>query len=205
MCHPDRRSTLAALILAFVSIACSREPAPAAAAQSSPPAASPAEAATAAPPAAPAAVKTAAPASIAPGTGWIEGTLTDSTGVPAVISDVFGNHGVPMGLKAEEGDVNSASEPTTGGFFTFRNLKPGTYELFIQAAHRRGASDQPLRPVRVSGIVVEAGKRTVLNVKMEPGQELQEIGKPVLTSQTFVVFSDELARLQAQIDELKKK
>jgi hypothetical protein len=57
----------------------------------------------------------------------------------------------------------------------------------------------------VSGVAVEAGKRTVLNVKMEAGKELQEIGKPATTTQKFVVVSEELERLQAQIDELKKK
>jgi hypothetical protein len=40
---------------------------------------------------------------------------------------------------------------------------------------------------------------------MQPGQELEEIGKPAMTTQKFVVVSEELERLQAQIDELKKK
>jgi hypothetical protein len=112
--------------------------------------------------------------------------------------------GVPVRLKAEGEDVRTQSNPTGGGFFSLRNLKPGLYEVFIEAAHPPD-SDQALRPVHVSGILVEAGKRTVLNVKMQPGKELEEIGKPALTTQQFVVLSEELARLQAQIDELKKK
>jgi len=40
---------------------------------------------------------------------------------------------------------------------------------------------------------------------MQPGQEIEEIGKPAMAPQKFVVISEELERLQAQIDELKKK
>jgi len=138
---------------------------------------------------------------IAPGTGWIEGTLTDTNGVPPVVA---GSMAVPMTLKAEGEDVRAQSNPTGGGFFSIRNLKPGMYEMFVEAAHPPD-SDQALRPVRVSGIAVEAGKRTVLNIKMQPGRELEEIGKPAMTTQKFVVVSEELERLQAQIDELKKK
>jgi hypothetical protein len=186
MCADVRCSSLVALVLVFMSVACSREPAPPTAeAQSS----SPNE------------VATASPAAIAPGTGWIEGTITDTTGTPPVTG---GSFGVPIVLKAEGNDVSSASNPNGGGFFSFRNLKPGLYEVFVEAAHPPNTSD-PLRPVHVSGIAVEAGKRTVLNVKMQPGKELEEIGKPAVTTQTFVVLSEELERLQKQIDELKKK
>jgi hypothetical protein len=198
MRHADLRcSSFAALILAFVSVACSRDQAPPAAAQSAPPN----DVAKAAQSAPPNEVVTAAPAVIAPGTGWIEGTITDTNGTPPVIG---GSLGVPIALKAEGNDVKSASNPSGGGFFAFRNLKPGLYEVFIDAAHPPD-SGQPLRPVHVSGIAVEAGRRTVLNVKMQPGQELEEIGKPTMTTQKFVVVSEELERLQAQIDELKKK
>jgi len=173
------------VLILVLSVACSREQAPPAAAQSS----SSKEVITAVPPV------------IAPGTGWIEGTLTDTNGTPPVVA---GSMGVPIVLKAEGSDVKAESNPTGGGFFAFRNLKPGLYELFIESAHPPD-NNEPLRPVHVSGIAVGAGKRTVLNVKMEPGKELQEIGKPAFTTQQFVVVSEELERLQAQIDELKKK
>ena len=186
MCHPEGRwFSLCAWILVSATVACSRGPAPA----SPPPSASPAD------------VATAAPVPVAPGTGWIEGTITDVNGIPPVVA---GSMAVPIVLKAEGEDVKTGSNPTAGGFFTFRNLKPGVYEVFIEAAHPPD-SPQPLRPVHVSGVVVESGKRTVLNVKMQPGQELEEIGKPAMATQKFVVISEELERLQAQIDELKKK
>ena len=184
---------LTALALVFASVACARQQAPS-------PAAS--DATTPAAQTSPQAqIPTASPVVTAPGTGSIEGTLTDSNGVPPVVG---GSMGVPITLKAEGADVNVQSNPTGGGFFAIRNLKPGTYEMFVQTAHHPDKSD-PLRPVRVFGITVEEGKRTLLNIKMQPGQELEEIGKPVLTMQKFVNVSEELERLQAQIDELKKK
>jgi hypothetical protein len=193
MCRADVRcSGLTALILVFMSVACSREPAPAAQASAA------AESATAAN------VETASPAVSAPGTGWIEGTITDTNGNPPYALGAFDN-GVSIALKADGKDLNMYSDPAKGGFFSFRNLKPGLYEVFIDAARPpRGGSDR-LRPVRVSGVAVEAGKRTILNVKMQPGKELEEIGKPAMATQEFVVLSEELKRLQAQIDELKKK
>ena len=192
MRHSELRcARFSALILVVVSVACSPEQAPPAAA--------------AAPSPSPDQVATAAPPAIAPGTGWIEGTLTDINGTPPVTSGSFGGtFAVPIVLKAEGNDLKTESNPKGGGFFTFRNLKPGLYELFIEAARPPDSSD-PLRPVHVSGIAVEAGKRTVLNLKMEPGKEVQEIGKPAMSTQKFVVVSEELERLQAQIDELKKK
>jgi hypothetical protein len=182
----------AGLLLVLTLAACSRQPASTASEQP----ASAGEKSSAA-----ADVATASPPALAPGTGWIEGTLTDGGGTPPVVA---GSLGVPVVLKAEGKDVQSATNPTGGGFFSFRNLKPGVYELFIESAHHPDNSD-PLRPVHVSGVVVEAGKRTVLNVKMEPGKELQELGKPAMTTQKVVLVSEELERLQAQIDELKKK
>lgn len=48
-----------------------------------------------------------------PGTGWIEGTLTDVNGVAPVVG---GSLGVPMVLKADGRDVSLRSEPGAGGF-----------------------------------------------------------------------------------------
>jgi hypothetical protein len=191
MCRADVRcSGFTALILVFMCAACSREPA-----------ATPAPAAAQSAPATD--VATASPAVSAPGTGWIEGTITDTNGTPPYATGVFDN-GVAITLKAAKEDVHTLSNPTKGGFFSFRNLTPGLYELFIDAARVPGGGDR-LRPVRVSGVAVEAGKRSILNVKMQPGKDLEEIGKPAMATQEFVVVSEELKRLQAQIDELKKK
>lgn len=188
-----RWSGLAASTVVIVSVACSRGPAPSAAASAAP-----------APPAqsgAPTDVATAAPVVMAPGTGWIEGTIIDANGVPPVVA---GSGGVPITLKADGEDVHARSNPKGGGFFAIRNLKPGVYEMFVEASHPPDNYD-PLRPVRVFGIAVEAGKRTVLQIKVQPGRELEEIGQPVMTTQKFVVISEELERLQAQVDALTKK
>jgi hypothetical protein len=188
-----RCARFSASILVVLFVACTREPAP------------PTAAAAAAQTSSPSEVKTAVPPVIAPDTGSIEGTITDTNGTPPVTTGPFGGtQAIPIVLKADGNDLNTESDPKGGGFFAFRNLKPGLYELFIEAAHPPGSSE-PLRPVHVSGIAVEAGKRTVLKVRMEPGKELQEIGKPAMSPQKFVVVSEELERLQAQIDELKKK
>jgi hypothetical protein len=184
---------LAAFVLVFTWVGCSGDQKPSA---------QPSTPSNEAEPAAPAAkeVATASPPVIAPGTGWIEGTITDTTGTPP-ITGVF-DRGVSVVLKTGGEDVSSEIDKAAGGFFAFRNLKPGVYEAFIGAGRANG---QALRPVRVSGIAVEAGKRTILKVQLKPGQELEEIGKPVFAAQNLVVISDELERLQAQIDELKKK
>jgi hypothetical protein len=88
-CANVHRSGLAALILVFTCVACSRQPAPAAQAP-------------AAAPSAPAAdVATASPAVSAPGTGWIEGTITDTNGIPPFATGPFDN-GVQVALKTEK-------------------------------------------------------------------------------------------------------
>jgi hypothetical protein len=76
--------------------------------------------------------------------------------------------------------------------------------MLVDKAHLPN-SDQQLRPIHIFGVVVESGKRTVLNLKMHTGMDLEEIGKPAVAMEKFIVLSDELERLQAQIDELKKK
>ena len=72
--------------------------------------------------------------------------------------------------------------------------------------------DPEHRPQRIFGVVVRPGVRTLLNVVLEKGSTLQEIGRPVVATEPVVVFSQELtklqrqfARLQAEVDSLKRR
>jgi hypothetical protein len=57
----------------------------------------------------------------------------------------------------------------------------------------------------VLGVLIKPGVRTTLKIIQKPGSELEEIGKPVIVSQSAIVISLALEHLQAEIDELRKK
>jgi hypothetical protein len=132
----------------------------------------------------------------ASGKGWVEGVVVDGDGKP--ISGMWYG-GARVKLRATDGkESDAASQPDTGGFFTMRDLKPGVYEVFVDEV-------PGYHPIHIFGYVVEADNRTKLPVKLEKGTGLVEYGKPVVPTQKSIIISQELAKLQQQIDELKKK
>jgi hypothetical protein len=148
-----------------------------------------------------------------PGKGWIEGVVVTDKGRPACLSLFSGdntacmnNRGTVLTLRPKEG-TGIATEPdgSKGGFYSLRNLKPGVYEVFVNASLQKDRSeDVKYRPQHIFGIVVEPDKRTVLNVTVHEGESLEEIGKPDVASDKAIILSEELARQRKEIEALKQ-
>jgi len=128
-------------------------------------------------------------------TGWLEGFLRNEAGTTVLSGrvSVLRNGQVVAAVDASR---------TEGGYYGFRNLKPGIYEV---------RATDPMwhkhRALRVWGVVVKADARTSLDLTMEAGGDrpMQEIGKPTVETTPVIPLSQKLAHLQAQIDDLKKQ
>jgi hypothetical protein len=143
-----------------------------------------------------------------PGKGWIEGVILAENGHPACSVLVMGNcGGAGITVRPKEGNGNyTQADPNKGGFYSFHNLKPGIYEVFVdKTVHGDRGQVIDDRPQHVFGLVVRADVRTVLNFTVHEGQGLEEVGKPVVISEKAIILADELARLSKEIEELKKK
>lgn len=135
-----------------------------------------------------------------PNLGWLEGRVVNEAGEP--LGGVFFDS--RLNLQRTDGSILRAenSDISAGGLYTMRNVPPGSYEFVVK---RMGQSGVEYAPMHFFGVNIEAGKRTVLNIVMKPGTELVEIGQPALSSQKVIIVSQELARLQKEIDALKKQ
>ncbi len=82
---------------------------------------------------------------------------------------------------AENGRSRVSSNRNLGGLYTFNNLRPGVYNLVVEAGvlpdNERGGYTY-YRPQRIVGIVVKPGQETVLDIVMNPGDKLQQSGDP---------------------------
>ena len=157
-----------------------------------------------------------------PGKGWIEGVVVTDKGRPACgavypidnNTSCVNNWGAPLTVRPKEGTgIKTTPDGSKGGFYSLRNLKPGVYEVFVDASLQKDRSeDVKYRPQHVFGLLVEPDKRTVLNVTVHEGESLEEIGKPDVASDKAIILSEELARqrreieaLKLSVEELKKK
>jgi hypothetical protein len=151
-----------------------------------------------------------------PGKGWVEGVLITDKGLPAWSNEYgnMNNMGGSITIRPKEGNgTKTDCDPSKGGFYTLRNLKPGIYEVFVDKTLQKDRNDLlHYRPQHMFGLVVEPDKRTVLNITVHEGEALEEIGKPDVAADKAIILADELARqrkdieeLKRQIDELKKK
>ena len=141
----------------------------------------------------------------APATGWLEGTITATDGKVLRNHNNFSNNfgAYIRGTRQGGGTFEAYSDPRMGGLYSVRNLKPGIYEVFVPIAYDERLTK--FRPQHLFGVVVRPGARTVLNITTEPGETLEEVGKPAVGSQPVVILTNELARLQKQIDTLKAR
>lgn len=60
-------------------------------------------------------------------------------------------------------------------------------------------------PQRLFGIVVKPGARTVLDIVMHQGTQVEEVGSPVITTNAAIPLSAELAQLQQQAKDLSQQ
>jgi len=96
-----------------------------------------------------------------PGTGTIQGTVsTDDGAIP----------GAMLLAHSSEPQFKSSCLAQPMGAFELRNVAPGIHEVEVSAPG--------YRPQRIYGIAVQADAARVLDVKLQRGTELQEIGTP---------------------------
>lgn len=133
--------------------------------------------------------------------GWVEGTVLDPE--KKTVGGSIG-YSVPLEIKLI-GPTNVAtnSDKSLNGFYTFRDLRPGVYEVFV--AESRTVDGRHMRPQHIHGLVVKPGVRTMLAIQVHEGDALEELGTPVAPSQPAVFVPKELDRLQKEVDALKRE
>lgn len=137
-----------------------------------------------------------------PALGWLEGTILTNDG--HVLSNLAYSpgskhlHGVRHG--GSEFDVQTDNQ--MGGLYGARNLRPGIYDITVEEGY---VGQTVYAPQRIFGIVVKPGVRTVLNIVMNQGEQVKEIGSPVVATTAAVPISVELAQLHQQISGLKQQ
>lgn len=90
-------------------------------------------------------------------------------------------------------------DPSLGGLYRIE-LKAGIYEIFINPY---GSAVGHIRPLRLNGVMLKAGKINKLNITMHEGSTLEEIGAPIEPTTPAIVISEKLDSLQKQVDALK--
>ena len=79
----------------------------------------------------------------------------------------------------------AASDANAGGLYTLDKLKPGVYNLTVEAGER---DTKPYRPLRIMGVVVRPGQETSLDITLHPGDTLEEAGEPTLSDPSLKQF-----------------
>lgn len=131
-------------------------------------------------------------------TAWLEGTVLDENG------NTRGSELVVEAIAPDGKSYGGGPDESVGGLYSIRDIPPGTYEVRL-SRDRSVARDKVTAPQRIFGVVLAAGQRTTLNIVTRPGDRIIEIGKPAVVTQTAIVVSEELKRLQKRIDELEKQ
>ena len=138
--------------------------------------------------------------------GWLEGTITTEQGNP--VQEASSNFGSGKSIKLVRhggGAYTIPSDPSMGGFYSNHTLKPGIYDISVTTGYWGNTGSTPYRPQRILGIVIKPGQRTLLNIVMPQGATLEETGKPAVVSAPATNVTEELARMQKQIDDLKQQ
>ncbi len=92
-------------------------------------------------------------------TGTVQGTVTDSSG--AVVP------GVSLELVNAATNQRHSARSNDSGVYVFHLLPPGSYQL--------RAAFQGFRTAQVSGIQVEIGNNTIIDVTLQPGEVSQSV------------------------------
>lgn len=138
--------------------------------------------------------------------GWLEGTLTTEQGNP--VQEAYYNLAPAKSIKLVRhggGAYTLPSDLSMGGFYSNHTLKPGIYDISVTTGYSGNTGSIPYRPQRILGIVIKPGQRTLLNIVMPQGPTLEETGQPAVVSAPATNVTQELARMQKQIDGLKQQ
>lgn len=121
--------------------------------------------------------------------GWLEGTVRNENGKPTHCGIWYSLNGKDFALAFPDGAMAET--------YSLRNITPGIYEIHV--------STDGYRPQRIFGVVVKPGVRSILNFTLHEGKEPEDLNQPNVPTQKVLIISEELAKLQQQIDDLKKK
>jgi hypothetical protein len=135
-------------------------------------------------------------------TGTLTGTITTPEGKPVnagtglLATGVFVNlqeHGLARGYDPgdfrkrgvfndlDNGRSRVSSELKLSGLYAFRDLRPGVYDLVVEAGQlpeSPGTGYTHYRPQRIVGIVVKPGQQTVFDIVMHPSGRVEGVGDP---------------------------
>ena len=129
--------------------------------------------------------------------GWLEGTVTlgQAGGEPrwwyVTMIDQNGN-GVYVNPDAGMNNL-----------YVFRHVRPGTYDITVTCTTGKDFCGV-YRPQRIFRVVINPNVRTILNVALEQGTALQEVGHPLVATEPVLILSDELTKLQRQLASLQQ-
>lgn len=99
-------------------------------------------------------------------------------------------------VRGGAGEVTGYSE---GDTLYIKGLPAGVYDLHFTRQPGGVPREYVIRPVHISGIVVEAGRVALLeDLKLEPGSTLVQIGKPALLPDPAVNIVDRFNALHAE-------
>jgi hypothetical protein len=138
--------------------------------------------------------------------GWLEGTITNSQG--QAISKKFLVSGQEIkGTRQGGGEFDTQTNLDMGGLYSAKNIRPGVYDITLEkgwTGYQTGPQT-PYCPERIFGVVVKPGERSILKIVMDQGDTYEEVGKPAVVSAPATNVTEELARMQKQIDDLKQQ
>ena len=138
--------------------------------------------------------------------GWLEGTITTEQGNP--VQETSSNFTLGKSIRLTRhggGSYTIISNLSMGGFYSNHQIKPGIYDISVTTGYWDNTGSRPYRPQRILGIFIKPAQRTLLNIVMPEGATLQESGEAVVVSAPATNVTDELAKMQKQIDDLKQQ
>lgn len=105
--------------------------------------------------------------------GWIEGTVTNPEGQPVWTTQTLLVSGVIVTLKKSTGQQAVVqTDHLAGGFFSAGRLYPGTYDVIVEKSTRYRSA---YRPQIIRQVVIKPGVRTILNITVNPGDDLERV------------------------------
>ncbi len=138
----------------------------------------------------------------APQSGWLEGTITNSDGQAVSGRQYSPENKHITGVRQGGGQFDVQSDLSLGGLYSARNLKPGVYDSTLTTGY---VGNVAYCPERIFGVVVKPGERTILKIVMDQGSTYEEVGKPAVVSAPATNVTEEMARMQKEIDDLKQQ
>ncbi len=134
--------------------------------------------------------------------GWLEGVVINGDG-QAIHFDTYSNDGIHIkGVRQGGGEFDVQSNTLLGGLYSAKNIRAGVYDITLSKSY---VGQVTYCPERIFGVVVKPGERTILKIVMDQGETYEEVGKPAVVSAPATNITEELARMQKEIEDLKQQ